>query len=337
MPTIIVTGGAGYIGSHTTLALCEQGYDVVVLDNLSTGVAHAVLPPARLVECELTNADQVRKAFQGLDVTGVIHFAASIVVPESVENPLKYYDNNLITTSNLLAAAGEFGVKHFLFSSSAAVYGIPTEFPVKEGITKDPINPYGRTKLINEWMIEDMALALTMESSPYTHPGMTFANLRYFNVAGCDIQGRLGQNSPQATHLIKVACQAAVGTRDKLMVFGDDYDTHDGSGVRDYIHVSDLADVHVAGLQYLERGGESGVFNCGYGHGYSVLDVANKLKEVSGVDFNVEIGPRRAGDPGALVADVSRMNESFGWKPKHDDLAVILKSALDWEKKLSGK
>lgn len=328
MPTILVTGGAGYIGSHTTLALTQQGYDVVVVDNLSTGVAHAVLPPAQLVECELTDAEQVRAVFEGRDVLGIIHFAASIVVPESVEKPLKYYDNNLITTSNLLACARDFGVKHFIFSSSAAVYGMPTEFPVVETITKDPINPYGRTKLINEWMIEDVA---------HAHPGLTFANLRYFNVAGCDPQGRLGQNSPQATHLIKVACQAAIGTRDELTVFGDDYDTPDGSGVRDYIHVSDLADVHVAALKYLQGGGESGVFNCGYGHGYSVLEVAEKLKEVSGVDFKVAIGPRRAGDPGALVADVSKMNAAFGWKPTYDDLNVILRTALDWEKKLSGK
>lgn len=326
MAKILVTGGAGYIGSHTSLALTRAGYEVVVADNLSTGVREAVLPPARLVEGDLRDAEFVRDLLRRERVDGIIHFAASIVVPESVEKPLAYYRNNVGCTLNLVESAVAEGVERFIFSSTAAVYGMPTARPITEEIQTNPINPYGRTKLADEWIIRDASAA---------HPALKHTILRYFNVAGADPQGRLGQNTPDATHLIKVACQTALGLRKEMVLFGDDYPTPDGTCVRDYIHVSDLADIHVLALERLEHGGASGTFNCGYGKGYSVAEVIKVVKEVSGTDFAVRMGSRRAGDPADLVADVTAMRKEFNWTPAHDDLHGIVRSALEWERRLS--
>ncbi len=325
MSNILVTGGAGYIGSHTSLALTQAGYEVVVADNLSTGVREAVLPPVRLVEGDLRDAGFVRDLLRRERVDGIIHFAASIVVPESVEKPLAYYRNNVGCTLNLVESAVAEGVKHFIFSSTAAVYGMPKERPITEEIQTSPINPYGRTKLADEWIIRDTTAA---------HPDLKHTILRYFNVAGADPLGRLGQNTPDATHLIKVACQAALGMRNELTIFGDDYPTPDGTCVRDYIHVSDLADIHVQALRRLEQGGESGVFNCGYGRGYSVAEVIKVVKEVSGTDFAVRMGSRRAGDPDDLVADTARMRAELAWTPAYCDLHGIVRSSLEWERRL---
>lgn len=325
MSKILVTGGAGYIGSHTSLALAQAGYEVVVADNLSTGVREAVLPPARLVEGDLREAGFVREILRRERVDGIIHFAASIVVPESVEKPLAYYRNNVGCTLNLVEAAVAEDVKYFIFSSTAAVYGMPKERPITEEIQTNPINPYGRTKLADEWIIRDSSAA---------HPDFKHTILRYFNVAGADPLGRLGQNTPDATHLIKVACQAALGMRKEMVVFGDDYPTPDGTCVRDYIHVFDLADIHVQALRRLERGGESGVFNCGYGRGYSVAEVIKVVKEVSGIDFAVRMGPRRAGDPDDLVADTQRMRSELAWTPAYCDLRSIVRSSLEWERRV---
>ncbi|MEG6551552.1 UDP-glucose 4-epimerase GalE [Desulfocurvibacter africanus] len=325
MSNILVTGGAGYIGSHTSLALTQAGYEVVVADNLSTGVREAVLPPVRLVEGDLRDAGFVRDLLRRERVEGIIHFAASIVVPESVEKPLAYYRNNVGCTLNLVESAVAEGVKHFIFSSTAAVYGMPKERPITEEIQTNPINPYGRTKLADEWIIRDASAA---------HPGLKHTILRYFNVAGADPQGRLGQNTPDATHLIKVACQAALGMRKELVIFGNDYPTPDGTCIRDYIHVSDLTDIHVQALLRLEQGGESAIFNCGYGRGYSVAEVIKVVKEVSGVNFAVRKGPRRAGDPDDLVADTARMRAELAWTPAYCDLHGIVRSSLEWERRL---
>jgi len=325
MSKILVTGGAGYIGSHTSLALAKAGYEVVAVDNLSTGVSEAVLPPARLVEGDLRDSGFVRELLHRERVDGIIHFAASLVVPESVERPLAYYRNNVGCTLNLVESAVEEGVKRFIFSSTAAVYGMPAKRPITEATPTEPINPYGRTKLADEWIIRDASAA---------HRALKYTILRYFNVAGADPEGRLGQSTPEATHLIKVACQAALGQRTELVLFGEDYPTSDGTCIRDYIHVSDLADIHVRALERLEQGGASGTFNCGYGKGYSVAEVIKVVKEVSGVNFAVRIGPRRAGDPADLVADVSTMRKEFSWAPAHDDLHGIVRTALDWERRL---
>lgn len=291
---ILVTGGAGYIGSHTALALLEAGYDVVVYDNLSTGRAEAVLPPARLVVADLAETDRLDALMRDEGFAAVLHFAGSIVVPESVENPLKYYANNTGNTTELIRLAVKNQIPRFIFSSTAAVYGMPSTPAVTEDSPLDPINPYGRSKLMSEWVLQDTAAA---------HPEFSYIALRYFNVAGADPKGRVGQCTPNATHLFKVASQAALARREALHVFGTDYPTPDGTCIRDYIHVTDLAQAHVLALRHLEQGNPSGVFNCGYGRGYSVREIVAAVQKASGVDFPVIDSPRRAGDPLALMAE----------------------------------
>lgn len=322
MSKVLVTGGAGYIGSHTTLALLESGYEVVVYDNLSTGRADAVLPPARLVVGDLADTERLGSLMETEKFTAVLHFAGSIVVPESVENPLKYYLNNTNNTTELIRLAVENKIPRFIFSSTAAVYGMPETRAVTEDSPVKPINPYGRTKLMSEWVIQDTAAA---------HQDFSFVILRYFNVAGADPKGRIGQCTPDATHLIKVASQAALGRRPALHIFGTDYDTPDGTCIRDYIHVTDLAKAHVLSLRHLEGGNPSGVFNCGYGRGFSVREIARAVKAASGVDFPVVESPRRAGDPPALISDPSRIRQAMQWRPELDDIHEIALSAYRWE------
>ena len=323
MGTILVTGGAGYIGSHTVLALLEAGYEVLVLDNLSTGHREAVLPPARLVVGDLADTTRLEELFQTKDITSIIHFAASIVVPESVADPLKYYTNNTAKTTGLIARALEAGVEHFIFSSTAAVYGIPDSVPVSEEAPLRPINPYGRSKLMSEWVLRDTTSA---------QPSFKHVILRYFNVAGADPKGRIGQSTPEATHLIKVACKTCLGQRESLSIFGTDYPTLDGTGIRDYIHVTDLARAHVQALEYLEQGGRSDVFNCGYGRGYSVQEIVQAVEQVSGSSLPTNRDERRAGDPAELVADPAKIKRVFGWQPKLDAIETIVSSALQWER-----
>ncbi len=322
MGAILVTGGAGYIGSHTVLALLEAGYDVVVYDNLSSGHREAVLPPAKLVVGDLAETTRLEELFQTENITAIIHFAASIVVPESVADPLKYYSNNTVKTTGLISKALAAGVQSFIFSSTAAVYGIPEAIPVSEAAPPQPINPYGRSKLMSEWVLQDTTLA---------EPWFKHIILRYFNVAGADPKGRIGQSTPQATHLIKVACKTSLGHRERLSIFGTDYPTRDGTGIRDYIHVTDLAKAHVQSLEYLERGGRSDVFNCGYGHGYSVREIVQAVEQVSGKALPTLHETRRAGDPAELVADPSKIKRTFGWQPELDNIRTIVSSALHWE------
>jgi UDP-glucose 4-epimerase len=325
--TVLVTGGAGYIGGHMTLALLDAGESVVVLDDLSTGFAWAVPPAAKLIIGDFGDAALIDFLIENHGVDAVAHFASRIVVPESVSDPLAYYLNNTAKARNLLECAVRNGVEHFIFSSTAAVYGDPTVNPVFETALLAPINPYGRSKLMVEWMLEDAAAAHALR----------FAALRYFNVAGADPQGRLGQSTPAATHLIKVAVQAALGQRDGLDVFGTDYPTRDGSCIRDYIQVSDLINAHLLALRHLRAGGDSLTLNCGYGHGLSVLEVVDVVKEVSNVDFEVRLKGRRAGDPASLVAGADHIKTELGWLPRHDDLREIVREALDWERRLHSK
>lgn len=325
MSKVLVTGGAGYIGSHTTLALILAGYDVVVYDNLSTGKAEAVLPPARLVVGDLADTGKLDRLMRDEKFSAVLHFAGSIVVPESVENPLKYYLNNTNNTTELIRLAVQNNIPRFIFSSTAAVYGMPETSAVTEESPTLPINPYGRTKLMSEWVIQDTAAA---------HPDFSYVILRYFNVAGADPKGRIGQSTPDATHLIKVASQAALGRREALHIFGTDYDTPDGTCIRDYIHVADLADAHVLSLAHLAAGNPSGIFNCGYGHGYSVREIVAAVKQASGIDFPVIESPRRAGDPPALISNPARIRATMRWEPAHDDIEGIALSAYNWEKRL---
>jgi len=320
MNSILVTGGAGYIGSHVVQQLVERGERVVVLDNLSTGFRDAVRD-AELVVGDVGDGDVVRRTIAANDVDTVMHFAAHTVVPESVSNPLKYYGNNTCATRSLLASCTSSGIAHFVFSSTAAVYGMPASGVADEDTPTAPINPYGSSKLMSEMMLRDVCAATPMRS----------VVLRYFNVAGCDPAGRIGQSTRNATLLVKVACEHAVGKRESLAIFGTDYDTPDGTCIRDYIHVDDLASAHLRALDYLREGGASVTLNCGYGHGYSVREVLSTVERVSGRPLVVVEEGRRAGDPPALIARSDRLKALLRWQPRHDDLDVIVRTALAWE------
>ncbi|MCS7308211.1 MAG: UDP-glucose 4-epimerase GalE [Aquificaceae bacterium] len=319
---ILVTGGAGYIGSHMVKLLGEGGYDVLTVDNLSEGNPQFVLYGALRV-VDLLNFKALEEVLLEFKPHAVIHFAAKVKVPESVKKPLLYYENNLMGTVNLLQAMERAGVKYLIFSSTAAVYGIPQRMPVKEEDPTNPINPYGWSKLFAERAIRDYSYST----------GIKYVILRYFNVAGADPEGRIGQVSKEPTHLILRAVKVATGQIPYIEVFGTDYNTPDGTCVRDYVHVMDLCEAHLRALEYLMAGGESDVFNIGYGRGYTVLEVINKVKEVSKVDFEVRYASRREGDPPALVADSTKAKETLQWKPKYDDLEFIIKTALNWERK----
>lgn len=322
--SVLVTGGAGYIGSHMTLSLLEQGEEVCVLDNLSNGVRSLVPEPAHFFQGNINDRNLVQWILADHEIDSVFHFAGSTVVPESVEDPLLYYENNTANTRHLLESCVRSGVKNFIFSSTAAVYGATQDETISEDAVKSPANPYGRSKLMTEWMLQDTARAT----------GLRYVVLRYFNVAGADPLGRTGQSTPVATHLIKRACQAALGRLSYLSIFGVDYDTRDGTGVRDYIHVSDLVAAHGLALAHLRAGGESGVFNCGYGRGFSVREVIGAVEDAAGHPLAVRELPRRAGDPPTVVADPTRIKTELGWTPKHDALAEIIRDALAWERRL---
>ena len=323
MTPILVTGGAGYIGSHVVRQLNERGERVIVLDNLGTGFREALLG-VELIVGDVGDRPLVESLLSDRAIDTVIHFAAHTVVPESVRDPLKYYGNNTCATRSLLAACTAAGVRHFVFSSTAAVYGMPASGAADEDTPTAPINPYGTSKLMSEWMLRDVSAA-----TPLRH-----AILRYFNVAGCDPGGRIGQRTPNATLLIKVACEHAMGKRPQLAVFGTDYDTPDGTCIRDYIHVDDLADAHLRALDHLRDDGPSLTLNCGYGHGYSVREVIAAVERACGHRLNVVELPRRAGDPPALIARSERLKAAFGWQPRHDDLDFIVTTALAWEARI---
>lgn len=321
--TVLVTGGAGYIGSHVVLQLVEAGERVVVLDDLSTGFRDAVIG-AELIVGNVGDQTLVARVLREHDVDTVMHFAARTIVPESVADPLRYYGNNTCATRILLAGCRDAGVARIVFSSTAAVYGIPQGGRASEDTPTAPINPYGASKLMSEWMLRDLAAA----------GGPRYVALRYFNVAGCDPAGRIGQSTKNATLLVKVACEAALGKRPRLSIFGTDYATPDGTGVRDYIHVEDLARAHLDALRYLRDGGASATLNCGYGHGYSVREVLAAVGRAHGAPVPFVEEPRRAGDPPSLVAVSDQIRETLGWRPRHDDLDFIARTALAWERKL---
>jgi UDP-glucose 4-epimerase len=322
-PSVLVTGGAGYIGSHTVLQLVARGERVVVLDDLSTGFRQAVRD-VPLVVGNVNDRKLVDQVLAEHNVDTIVHFAAHTIVPESVSDPLKYYGNNTAATRSLLEAASNAGVKHFVFSSTAAVYGIPAAGVAAEETPTAPINPYGTSKLMSEWMLRDVAAASSLR----------YVALRYFNVAGADQKCRVGQASRAATHLIKVACEAALGMRPHVSIYGTDYATPDGTGVRDYIHVEDLARAHLDALDYLLKGAASAVINVGYGHGYSVREVLASVERVTGRHLSIREEPRRAGDPPAIVARAERIRAQLSWKPRLDDLDTIVRTAFQWEQRL---
>ncbi|MGF0537436.1 UDP-glucose 4-epimerase GalE [Agrobacterium sp. ES01] len=324
---ILVTGGAGYIGSHMVWALLDQGHDVVVVDRLSTGFRWAVAPKARFYKGDIGDSSVLKQIFAENAIDAVIHFAGSVVVPDSVSDPLDYYDNNTGNTRVLLSAMVEAGVTRIIFSSTAAVYGTPAHTrPIRETETPRPENPYGQSKLMTEFMLRDAANAYDLR----------YVALRYFNVAGADPKGRTGQSTRNATHLIKVACETALGEREKISVYGTDYATPDGTGVRDYIHVSDLVAAHLDALAYLQSGGEPLIANCGYGQGFSVLDVLHAVERASGNSIRIDYAPRRPGDAAFVVADATLARTKLGWVPVHGNLDFIVNSALEWQRGLSG-
>jgi UDP-glucose 4-epimerase len=323
--TILVTGGGGYIGSHMVHALADAGEPMVVIDDLSTGFRSALPKSAAVVVGDVGDEALVAEVITSHAVTEIIHFAASVVVPDSVRDPLSYYRNNTMNTRALLDVAVKTGVRHFIFSSTAAVYGNPARVPAAETAAPAPMSPYGSSKLMSEIILKDVAAAHRLK----------YVILRYFNVAGADPKLRTGQSTVAATHLIKVAVETAIGLRPQIEVYGTDYDTPDGTCIRDYIHVMDLARAHSDALEHLRRGGANETFNCGYGHGYSVLDVINAVKRVSGRDFAVRLAARRPGDPAAIVADAARIRATLGWTPQFDDLDTIVAHALAWERKLA--
>jgi len=323
---ILVTGGAGYIGSHVVRQLGNAGENVITLDNLSTGFEAAVTA-GELVIGDTGDAALLDRIFSEHDIDTVMHFAAHTIVPESVADPLKYYGNNTASSRTLLERATAHGVKHVVFSSTAAVYGIPPDGKASEATPTRPINPYGSSKLMTEWMLRDLAIA----------GGPSYVALRYFNVAGCEPSGSIGQSTPKATLLVKVACEAAVGCRPGVRIFGTDYPTPDGTGLRDYIHVEDLAAAHLDALTYLRDGGKSTTLNCGYGHGYSVREVLAAVEKITGEPLNVSEEPRRDGDPPELVAVAKKIQTVLGWTPKYDDLDTIVRTSLEWERKIASQ
>jgi UDP-glucose 4-epimerase len=323
---ILVTGGAGYIGSHVVRQLGSAGESVISLDNLSTGFEAAVTA-GELIVGDTGDAELLEKLFSSHDIDTVMHFAAHTIVPESVADPLKYYRNNTASSRTLLEAAARHGVRNIVFSSTAAVYGIPPDGKASEDSPTQPINPYGTSKLMTEWMLRDLSAA----------GGPGYVALRYFNVAGCEPSGTIGQSTPKATLLVKVACEAATGKRPAVAIYGTDYPTPDGTGLRDYIHVEDLATAHLNALTYLRNGGESTVLNCGYGHGYSVREVLSAVGAANGEALNINEEPRRAGDPPELVAVAERVREVLGWTPKFDDLDTIVRTSLEWERKIASQ
>lgn len=328
--TILVTGGAGYIGSHCVRRLAEESISTVVLDNLSSGRRDAVPAGVPFVQCDAGDTDTVSAVIRKHGVSAVMHFAGHIVAPESIDDPLRYYANNVCVSRNLVETCLREGVRHFIFSSSAAVYGNATLSPVPESAPLLPISPYGTTKLITEWMLRDVAAS----------PGgaeFRYASLRYFNVAGARLDGTAGQATPNATHLIKVAAEAACGKRKSVSIFGTDYPTRDGTCIRDYIHVEDLANAHIVALRHLQAGGRSETYNCGYGKGYTVREVLSAMQEATGIKLNLADAPRRAGDPAQLIADSSRLLRELRWQPRLDDLRVICESAYRWERSLQGR
>jgi UDP-glucose 4-epimerase len=325
-PSILVTGGAGYIGSHVVCQLLEAGQRVVVIDDLSTGVAEAA-QGVPLIVGDIGDAALVTRVLREHHVDTIMHFAARTIVPESVAEPMRYYRNNTCATRSLIESAAAANIKHFVFSSTGAVYGIPPQELASEDTIPLPINPYGASKLMSEWMLRDVCAMHTMR----------YVTLRYFNVAGCDPQGRVGQNTPQATLLIKVACEAALGRRAEIALNGTDFPTPDGTGVRDYIHVDDLARAHVAALQYLRRGGSSTTLNVGYGHGYSVREVLAAVARAHGAPLPIVERARRPGDPPRIVADARKIRQVLDWTPRHDDLDFIVRTSLAWERKLAAR
>ena len=325
---VLVTGGCGYIGSHVTRQLSEQGYEVVVYDNLSTGFEDSLLHNETLVKADLNDMKALDETFANNSFHAVLHFAASIVVPESVENPISYYRNNTVNSINLFETCIKHGVKNLVFSSTAAVYGENTLDMVTEQSPTAPANPYAWSKLMDEQILADVANA---------NEGFRFVTLRYFNVAGADPKGRIGQRFPNATHLIKVACETAIGLRESIAVFGDDYPTKDGTCVRDYIHIEDLADAHIKALNYLENEGTCLTLNCGYGQGFSVNDVLDTVDKVNGSSIKRIQAARRPGDVSAIVADSSKLKKTLGWKPQYDDINKIVSSAYEWEKILKNR
>lgn len=323
--TVLVTGGCGYIGSHVVRQLSEQGFRCVVLDDLSSGFADALLHGETLYNANFGDEATLDLIFSHHKISAILHFAAFISVPESVSQPLRYYANNTVNTVTLLRAAVRHKIPHFVFSSTAAAYGNPENIPVTEDAPIHPESPYGYSKVMSEQILRDTAKAA----------GMSYVILRYFNVAGADPEARIGQRTPEATHLIKVACQTATGKRPSMAIYGEDYPTRDGTCIRDYIHVEDLADAHLKALAYLKKGGESTTLNCGYGRGFTVKEVIAAVREVAGHDFTVNKAPRRPGDVVQVVAASDKIRHILGWEPRYDDLKTIVRHAWNWEKKLA--